>query len=291
MSLSPDTADLAAPDPSDYGRKRKAAGPSLTIWALITFGLLCVLAGMLIAAYGPRLVSTPRRPEPAPVPTASAMVDPPAPAYTPLAGIAPPIALNTSDVSALQGRIASLERVQAVTADAAAGALTAAALSAAAQDSGPFEAEAAAAERVLPLSADVRALRRLSEQGAPSRATLQAGFADPAARAVVAQRDPGGEASLPARILHALSSIVSIRRVAATQGTGFDATLARAEQQVASGDLETALTTLNALPPASRATFDSWRAGAQRRVEIDSRIASLREASMAELARAMRERP
>ena len=290
MSISPETADLAAPDPSDYARTRKAAGLPLTAWAVVAFGTLCLLAGILLAVYGPRLWTL-RRPAPVRPEAPAAALPSAATPYTPLAGIGPGPAVTGREDAALQARVASLERVQAVTADAAAGALAAASLSAAAQDSGPFEPEAAAAEQVLPLSADVRALRRLSEQGAPSRAALQAGFADPAARAVVALRDPGQDAGLPARILHALSSIVSIRRVDATTGTGFDATLARAEQQVAAGDLDGALKTLQSLPPGSQAPFALWRAGAERRVEIDRRSAALRESAMADLARAMRARP
>ncbi len=291
MTLAPDTADLAAPDPSDYGRSRKAAGLPLAVLALIAFGLVCVLAGIAVAVYGPKLWPV-RRPTPAvsAPPPAAALPSGSAPVYAPLLGAAPAPAAG-QDVSALQARVASLEAVQARTVEAATAALTAASLSAAAQESRPFEAEAAAAERALPLSADVRALSRLAVQGAPSRAALQAGFPDPAARAVVAQRDPGQAAGLPARVLHALSSIISIRRVDATVGTGFDATLARAEQQVAAGDIETALVTLQSLPPNSQTAFAAWRAGAERRVEIDRRVASLRGAAMNELARAMRDRP
>jgi hypothetical protein len=289
MTIAPDIAEHATPDPSDYRPRRRL----LTVWALLAFGALCALAGVLITVYGQRLLSS-RRPSPpvtglaasAPLTSTPSGALPPTPPSSPRQP--EPVA---PDVAALQGRISALETVQARTADAVIAALTASALGAAAEQSRPFEPEAASAERALPLSADVRALSRLATTGAPSRAALQAGFADPAAHAVVALRDPGQDAGLTARAIHALSSIVSIRRVDATTGAGFDATLARAEQQVSAGDIESALATLQRLPPGPQAAFAVWRVGAERRVEIDRRIASLRQSAMADLSRALRERP
>jgi len=293
MTLAPETADLAAPDPSDYRPRAKAGIPGV-VWALVAFGLLCVLAGIVIAVYGPRL--WPVTPD-TPATAASAPQDPETstyaardqPAPAPLAGPAPPAV--TVEVGALQARIASLEAVQGRTVEAVTAALTATALSAAAAESRPFEAEAAAAQRALPMSPDVRALSRLAAQGAPSRAELSSQFADAAARSVAALRDPGPDAGLASRILHALSSVVTIRRVDAASGNSFDAILSRAEQQTASGDLEAALATLEQLPPGPQAAFADWREGAERRVEIDRRVAGLRELALAELDRAMRSRP
>lgn len=294
MTIAPDIAEHATPDPSDYRPPARRRGISLTVWAIVAFGALCVLAGMLIAVYGQRLLPA-RRPLPTPAATAGAP-PPSLPASPgspqPTAAVSPPLdEPSSADLATLQGRISALETVQARTADAVNAGLIAAALSAAAEQSRPFEPEAAAAERALPLSADVRALSRLAATGAPSRAALQAGFADPAARAVVALRDPGQQAGLAARVLHALTSIISIRRIDSTAGTGFDATLARAEQQVSAGDIESALATLQRLPPGPQAAFAAWRAGAERRVEIDRRIASLRQSAMADLSRALRDRP
>jgi len=152
-------------------------------------------------------------------------------------------------------------------------------------------ADASAAERALPQSADVRALRVLSMRGAPSRASLQASFAEPAARAAAARGDPGPDAALPARLLHALKSVVSIRRVDAAAGTSFDAIMARAEQQTAAGDIEGALKSLSTLPPGLEAAFANWTAGAQRRVEVDRRVAAVRDGALADLALASRARP
>ena len=289
MTLAPDTADIAAPDPSDYGRSRKAAGAPRAVWGLILFGMVCVVAGMGIAIYGARLLQGSWAELPAPVVSTAPLA--PVVAPDPLPGAAPPPVSTAADVSALQSRLAALETLQARIADASAAALTAANLSAAAEQSRSFAAEAAAAERALPQSADVRALRVLSIQGAPSRTALQASFAAPAARAVAARNDPGPGAGLPARLLHALNSVVSIRRADSTTGTGFDAVLARAEQQTAAGDLEGALKSLSALPPGSRAAFADWTEQAQRRAEVDRRVAAVRNTALADMALASRVQP
>ncbi len=289
MTLAPDTADIAAPDPSDYGRSRKAAGAPRAVWGLMLFGMVCMGAGMGIAIYGARLLQGSRADLPAPVVSTAPLA--PVVAPDPLLGAVPPPTSTAADVSALQSRLAALETLQARTADASAAALTAANLSAAAEQSRSFAAEAAAAERALPQSADVRALRVLSIQGAPSRAALQASFATPAARAVAARNDPGPGAGLPARLLRVLNSVVSIRRVDSTTGTGFDAVLARAERETAAGDIEGALKSLSALPPGSRAVFADWTEQAQRRAEVDRRVAAVRNTALADMALASRIQP
>ena len=119
---------------------------------------------------------------------------------------------------------------------------------------------------------------------------MQAGFADQASRAVIALRAPDEAAGLGARIGYALSSIVSIRRVASTTGAGPDATLARAEQQAGEGDIEAALKTLATLPPGAAPALADWRAQAERRVEIDRRVAAVRETALADLSRIARSR-
>jgi hypothetical protein len=289
MTMPPETVEPAAPaDPAVYGRRPRTGGLPLSVWALIAFGLICVLAGIAVANYGPRLWPA------APSPPASAAADPvaapaaaPAPS-APLVG-APPLAEPSSpDFSSLEARLAALESDQGDIAAAAAAAVAASALSSAADSAEPFEAQVAALERLLPASTDLRALQRLAVVGAPSRAALQAGFADQAARAAIALREPAADAGLGARVGYALSSIVSIRRISSTTGSGPDAILARAETQAAEGDIEAALKTLAALPPGAAPALADWRAQAERRVEIDRRVSAVRDTALADLSRIAR---
>ena len=47
-----DSGDMDLPrDPADYARPRRGLG--LAFWAVIVFGLLCVLAGVAIDRFGP----------------------------------------------------------------------------------------------------------------------------------------------------------------------------------------------------------------------------------------------
>lgn len=284
MSVPPDPAELSAPrDPGSYGRAR-VLGPA--IWAMIVFGLLCIAAGYVLATFGPRMFPAEPRPaaeavgfsSPAPVQPAAATLRPASSA----AAVDP--ASSSADVARLAERLQALEGQQGRAAQAAAGALAAAALMEAAQTSRPFSDELAALAVVAPPSADLRSLRSYAEQGAPSRAALAASFPDYAARAAAAARSPQDDAGLLARIGHALSRIVTIRRVGDVPGNGVDAVLAKAEVQVEEGDIVAALNTLDRLPPAGRTALAPWRARAERRADIDRRIAQIRALALEDLA-------
>jgi hypothetical protein len=287
MTFAADTSvqEPSAPrDPAAYGRRRRGLG--VTFWLTLVFGLACALGGAALAIYAPRLFPPAGTGAVAPLaaPPAPVSAAPPAPAPAPAAPLeaAPPSAA----VAALQDRLVALELAQTRTADAAAAALAAAALVEASRSSRPFAAEFAAVEHLLPPSSETRTLRRLAAVGAPSRASLSADFEPAAARAATAARAPAEGARLIDQIAYALGSVISVRRVSLTTGDTPDAVLARAEQFVADGDLETALTTLDALPPASREAMASWRARAERRAEIDRTVAAVRAAAVANLSRA-----
>ncbi|MDP3854687.1 COG4223 family protein [Phenylobacterium sp.] len=283
MSVSPDPAELSVPrDPGSYGRAR-IMGPAF--WAMIIFGFVCIAAGYALAGFGPKLF-------PLKAPSSSA-VDAPLPKAEDLFPDRPAEqSVATPDVSAgasaevarLAQRLETLEGQQARAAQAAAGALAAAALMEAAQTSRPFPEELAALAAVAPPSADLRSLKSYAEQGAPSRAALAASFPDYAARAAAAARAPDDDAGLLARIGHALSRVVTVRRVGDVPGVGVDATLAKAEIQVEEGDIVTALATLDRLSPAGRAALAPWRARAERRADIDRRIAQVRALALEDMA-------
>jgi hypothetical protein len=287
MTLAPDPVDSDAPrDPTLY-RRRRLLGPGF--WALIAFGVVCVAAGAALARFGPTWFSRTRTPpaiqQPANDPT------PPPPAGQPLRG-APSLAAvpppASGDVTQLEGRVAVLETGQQRALDAAGAALAAATLADAARTARPFAEELASLERVLPLSSDLRALARLAQDGAPTRAGLADEFETLAARAAVAARDPGRNADFLARLRHALSSIVSIRQVGSTQGQSPDAVLGRAQKLSNEGDIEGALATVERLPPAAQAVLSPWRAAAERRVEVDRHIAAIRADALAGLVQVTR---
>ncbi len=141
----------------------------------------------------------------------------------------------------------------------------------------------------MPESADLRALRPLAETGAPTVAALAAEYPDAAARAAVASRAHAQGEGVIARIAQAFAAIVTIRRVDQVEGPGVDAVLARAERRVDAGDLSGAIGELSGLPPAGQDAMAAWRVRAQRRAEIDRRVAAVRAAALADLGRMSRE--
>lgn len=286
--MSDEPADLISPrDPAELGRQRLIGRG---FWTGVAVSVLVILAVVGLLKFGPRLfVTAPRAGAPVvaagvPAPTAAAPASP-TPLEHPIPADAPPA---SAEVERLAQRVDMLEAQQSRAAEQAAAALAAAALMDAAQSSRPFAEELAALTAVSPPSTDLRALRRLAEVGAPSRATLAADYPDYAARAAVASRSLGEQNSLWAQIKAALSRIVMLRRVGDVPGKGVDAILARAEILVGEGEIDRALRELDALPQAGRDAMAPWRARAERRAEIDRRITAIRAEALEDLARMAR---
>ena len=285
MTSPPDAPEFTPPkDPADY-RPRPLLG--FTFWAMIALMLLCVLAGVAIAEFGPRLFG-PR------APPAKSQAEPAAASAEPAAApsLAPPIVPATAspptgaspDVARLSARVTTLESQQTHAAQAAAAALAASAVVEASQGTGPFADELSSLRAISPPSPEILALARLAPLGAPSRTALAISYPDYAARAAVAAREPGGKATLGDKVVYELSRVVTLRRVGDVAGEGVDALLARAERQVEDGDIDRALRTLDRLPPGARDAMAPWRARAERRAEIDRNASALRARALQTLA-------
>ena len=167
------TADPIAPS----APRSRAAGVGRFLWILLVFGLLCLAAGWWLGREtGPASPEAPPaqravRPFTRPEPATSA------PAAGPLVA-ADPVAQDGGELGA---RVSRLEADQARISRAAVASLAAASLSEAAQSPVGFSEALAAAERVLPASPDLAALRRLAPGGAPTRATLVVAYPEAAA--------------------------------------------------------------------------------------------------------------
>ena len=259
-------------NPLEY-RRRPLLG--VGFWALIAFGVLCLLAGAGVALLGPRLLpSKDAMGTPAQVRTATR----PAAATAPVSVAAP-----VPEVIGLKARIASLESQGARTNEAAISALAAAALLDTAQSSRPFSSELTALRRAAPDLSELAALETLARTGAPSRGALALSFADVASRAASRSRKPPEGSGLTARIAYALGKWVTVRRIDTTSGNTPDAIVADAEQLLAAGDIPAALTRLDGLPPKGRQALGLWREEAERRAEIDREVAALRARAVRDL--------
>lgn len=241
------------------------------VWAVVAFGVLCVLAGTGIGVLGPRLLPD-RREAPARIEPAPAAVAPPPPAALPVVMASP----AAEEVARLNARIALLESQGARTTEAAAAALAAAQLVEASQGSRPFDRELAALKATTPGLPELAALTRLAQAGAPSRTALAASFPPYAAKAARRARKPPEQADLGQRIAYVAAKIVTVRRVDETDGGSPDAIIRRAELALEEGQVVAALNTLEALPPKARDALAPWREQAERRAQVDREIASLR---------------
>lgn len=294
MTSAPDPADIQGPglprDPAEYGLGRRGLGAAF--WAMIAISFILVLAGFAFARLGARLFpmqSAPPGPAaqaPAqtggagPAPTTSVTGPPAPPSIVP----APTPVAPAAEVAALGARLDRLQADQQRAARAAGEALAAAALSEASQSSRRFDDQLAGLDQLLPDTTDLRALRALAETGAPTRQALAAEFADVADRAAVAARTPPRGSGPFARLIHALASVFTVRRVDRLTGDGPDAVLARAQRSVDAGDLESALKQLDRLPQPGADALAGWRGEAGRRIEIDRRVADIRAAAVRDLA-------
>jgi hypothetical protein len=283
MNLPPDTSEISAPkDPAEY-RPKPLLGA--TFWAMMVLMLLCVLAGVGIANFGPQLFAP--KTAPAKTTTVETPAAEPAAATTPVApapAALAPAAAPSADMTRLSARVATLEAQQSHASQAAAAALAASAVVEASQGTGPFADELSSLRAISPPSPELQALARLAQTGAPSRTALAATYADSAARAASAARAPTGKARIGQRIVYELSRVVTLRRVGDPGGDSVDALLARAERQIDDGDLDRGLRTLDRLPPGARDAMAPWRAGAERRADIDRNAESLRARALQTLA-------
>jgi hypothetical protein len=186
MSPLPDASEITVPkDPSAY-RRRHLLG--LTFWAMLVMELLCVLAGVAVADYGPRFF----RPKPVPrsAIVTSATAETAAATPTPAAAPAPATTPNAPlpDVARLNARLDSLEAQQTHASQVAAAALAASAVVEAAQGTGPFADELLSLRAISAPLPELQALTRVAQAAAPSRTALATSFPDYAASAASAAR-------------------------------------------------------------------------------------------------------
>jgi hypothetical protein len=189
---------------------------------------------------------------------------------------------STTEVVALVTEVRRLqENLPAVAAEAHQAAVAARASYAvvaageAARSSGPFEQAHAALAALLPNDPNVAALEPLARTGAPTRMELRARFERLDIEIVRAARQSQAGAGFWGRIQAALAQWIVIRRAGA--GDAPEGIVERAEGFLAADRLADAIQELNRLPAAPKHVAQSWINDAQRRLEIDTRLAAIRQ--------------
>lgn len=189
---------------------------------------------------------------------------------------------STAEVTALVTEVRRLqEDLPAVAAEAHQAAVAArasyavVAASEAARSSGPFEQAHAALAALLPNDPNVAALEPLSRTGAPTRAELRDRFDRLDIEIVRAARRSQAGAGFWGRIQAALAQWIVIRR--AGGGDTPEGIVDQAQAYLAADRLADAIRELNRLPAAPKSVAQPWINDAQRRLEIDTRLAAIRQ--------------
>lgn len=189
---------------------------------------------------------------------------------------------SSAEVAALVAEVRRLqEELPAVAAEARSAATAArasyavVAASEAARASGPFEQAHAALAALLPNDPNVAALEPLSRTGAPTRGELRDSFARLDNEIIRAAHQAQAGAGFWGRIQAALAQWIVIRR--AGGGDTPEGIVERAEDYLAADRLDAAIEELNRLPAAPKRAAQPWINDASRRLEIDRRIAAIRQ--------------
>lgn len=189
---------------------------------------------------------------------------------------------STEEVQALVAEVRRLqEQLPAVAAEAHQAAVAArasyavVAASEASRSSGPFEQAHAALAALLPDDPNVAALAPLARTGAPTRLELRDTFARLDNEIIRAAHQAQAGAGFWGRIQAALAQWIVIRRAAS--GDTPDGIVTRAEARLAADDLAGAIAELNRLSGAPKRVIQPWLNDAQRRLEIDQRLAAIRQ--------------
>ncbi|MBF9042715.1 hypothetical protein HKCCE4037_05225 [Rhodobacterales bacterium HKCCE4037] len=133
------------------------------------------------------------------------------------------------------------------------------------------------AEALAAMNADVPdALQAAAETGVPTLEELQAAFPDAARAALAEANRETAEDGVIGGLGAFLQNQLGGRSIEPREGDDPDAVLSRVGAAVEAGDLSTALTEVEALPPGARAEMDGWVA------QVETRAAA--EAAMADLA-------
>lgn len=179
-----------------------------------------------------------------------------------------------AELTGLKGSVAANATQALAAGEAARAAFALAALSEAAQRSGPFPEQHKALAAALPQDADVAALAPLARVGAPSIADLQGRFASLETELDRALRQQEAGSGLIGGMQAMLAEQVSVRRANARE-TSSDR-LEAASAAVQHGDLAQAEQVLGAFTGKPAAIAQPWLDGVRRRLEIEARLAAIR---------------
>ena len=184
------------------------------------------------------------------------------------------VAQLVTEVRGLQEQLPEVAEQARTASNAARAAFAVAAASDASSHSGPFQESFASLQALLPQDANVLALEPLSRTGAPTRAELRDRFGHLDIEIVRASQQAQAGSGFWGRIQAMLAQWIVVRR--AGEGDTPAGVVDRADQRIAADDFDGAVQQLSHLSGAPRAVAQPLINDAQRRIEIDRRLAAIR---------------
>jgi hypothetical protein len=152
----------------------------------------------------------------------------------------------------------------------------------------PFEAELAAAKRLGGAAAQLGPLDSLAAKGAPSIPALAAGFeaAAPAIVAVLAPKEAPAapDSGVGDRLWSSLSRVVSVTREGEQAGDEATRPVGQIREALQHGDLEAAVATFEAMPPAAQQAGATWLNDARSTLAAQATVRSEMRATLQKLA-------
>ena len=188
---------------------------------------------------------------------------------------------STDDVHQLVAEVQQLEQQLPAVAEqariaqqASRAAFAVAAASDASHSSGPFTESYASLQALLPQDQNVVALGPLARTGAPTRQELRERFDQIDNDILRAAREAQAGAGFWGKIQAMLAAWIIIRDE--NGGDTPDGVVVRAQQRLAADDLAGAISEINRLSGRPKEIAGPWLASAQKRLEIDTRLAAIR---------------
>ena len=126
-------------------------------------------------------------------------------------------------------------------------------------------------------------LRDDSTKGIATFSQLKLGFQKIAGKVVSSSKIEIDEEDLVSQIFSRISDSVTWRRTNQLMGTGVEAIVARAEENLIQGDLESATNEVDSLEPKAKLILRDWLQSAKKNIEASKAVSSLQDIAISQL--------
>ena len=193
---------------------------------------------------------------------------------------------RAGQIDQLQQRLDTLETQvnQPGPEQAAARAITAAALKAAIDQGGAFESELQTFSAAAPDDTTVSGLQPYAQDGVPTQTRLVERFSEVSSKIIEAVNQPGTDQGIASRLMSSAMSVVKVRRTGDVEGDTPEATVARIETALQNGKLAEASAAWDTLPEEGKAVSQDFKKALDARIAVDGLISDTVARAVSETA-------